>query len=682
MDDQIPTLEPASPTSIPTWKSNMKALLKNLESEGDFAIAVQLNYSVLPALFLRCAKCGSVPLPLPQTLAEQLLSHDCGSGTTSSRVWKADQVEIRNPFWQEDILGPLLRQLKHELGFYAVECELQLSHLALYGPGETREIPASINYEKGKFAQVVVQLPTEYVGGEISVRFEKETKFFKFAAKSRWIPCILGYYSNCKVEMAPITQGYRVCLFYDVALVKLTPPQEIPPTPYLAYDLHVLSKEFKTWLAHPSMDPVVIPCEEKYPLKLGYSASLLQKRDRAVGQILQRIAAKLQGINLYICNVQIETNTPGKLEAVLINPILIAGADMISHEKLKNFSSSDFLTEAPTHVENVFLMWKSKDTFKFLLQHVPDEDMLPWLKKIFGKEPHYCAVELALTMLQRAVFSLDLWDMVVQMPLEVIETFIGTSAIESTLLPRIVPLFERLSDSECIRLFLKLLPKTLFPALNVIQTVAKQSRKKLVADLCSSYLAISDRVAVSVVDIFVCFQNVGCKRSATELLMKQMLPSPFVPTFAQLDPLRKVVSIKILLLENLFAKCGPPFLENPGAKALQKQLIDVVKDMLAIIPIVDRVKPLALPWKPSCTCATCLALLSWASNPKESTLLLKYQGNSSITQEHYFYDIPYFTYTPIQNRGLVSVAKNSETILRLHESILPLMVRLHLLTTK
>lgn len=69
--------------------------------------------------------------------------------------------------------------------------------------------------EKGMFGSLIINLPSHYTGGELSIQFDGEEIIADFAqdAANYTINCA-AFYADCDHEIKPLTSGYRICLVY------------------------------------------------------------------------------------------------------------------------------------------------------------------------------------------------------------------------------------------------------------------------------------------------------------------------------------------------------------------------------------------------------------------------------------------------------------------------------------
>ncbi len=91
----------------------------------------------------------------------------------------------------------------------------QLSKLLLETSGCKPYNDYDNNKQEGKFASLVVTLPSICEGGEVIVRHQGMTKTLQ-AENSAYSANYVAYFSNCKHDLLPPTSGYRLSLIYHI----------------------------------------------------------------------------------------------------------------------------------------------------------------------------------------------------------------------------------------------------------------------------------------------------------------------------------------------------------------------------------------------------------------------------------------------------------------------------------
>eukprot|EP00172_Hildenbrandia_rubra_P000645 Plantae.Rhodophyta-Hildenbrandia_rubra.ctg13508.p2 GENE.Plantae.Rhodophyta-Hildenbrandia_rubra.ctg13508~~Plantae.Rhodophyta-Hildenbrandia_rubra.ctg13508.p2 ORF type:complete len:191 (+),score=39.20 Plantae.Rhodophyta-Hildenbrandia_rubra.ctg13508:439-1011(+) len=165
----------------------LSAALDGISGKGDFACGGPTRLPTSPALYIR--NHGLVGLPLSVKGARELAKSPNASRApfgkgeetvvdTSVRcAWQFEpkDVDIRNPFWADE-LSKLVTEIGFILGAGYSKIKPVLYKVLLYEKGGF--FKAHRDTEKGErmFATLVVQLPSEFEGGELVVTHEGEKR--------------------------------------------------------------------------------------------------------------------------------------------------------------------------------------------------------------------------------------------------------------------------------------------------------------------------------------------------------------------------------------------------------------------------------------------------------------------------------------------------------------------------
>ena len=119
------------------------------------------------------------------------------------------------------------------LGLENTEIAFHLYKLLIYPVGGKFDKHRDTEKQEGMFVTLVVQLPSEYSGGTLTVSHQGITKEIDFGGEEgkdafRYV-C---FYADCEHEIRPVTQGYRACLVYNVCY---DGPNALPAAPNMKY---------------------------------------------------------------------------------------------------------------------------------------------------------------------------------------------------------------------------------------------------------------------------------------------------------------------------------------------------------------------------------------------------------------------------------------------------------------
>ncbi len=157
------------------------------------------------------------------------------------------------------------------------------------------------------FGTLVIQLPSNYTGGELAVYHQSKSKKFDFGGS---MGCsnfhYVAFYADCQHEIKPVTKGYRLCLIYN--LVYRGPGN----CPVLADHREIVSaviSSMKEWgedLVEENPPLMTYMLEHKY-CDASLSFKLLKNSDRAVADVLSQ-AKKEVKFDFYVAKVSLVEN--------------------------------------------------------------------------------------------------------------------------------------------------------------------------------------------------------------------------------------------------------------------------------------------------------------------------------------------------------------------------------------
>lgn len=196
---------------------------------------------------------------------------------TVRRTWQISPSRVRIDGAWEDPLARIVRDAATALG--AGACRAELYKLLVYDPGSFFGPHRDTEKVAGMFATLVVCLPSAHDGGALVVRHQgrEATVDLRNARGSRvtWA----AFYADCVHELLPITEGYRVCLVYN-----LVREGRRPSTPDHRGPIARIAALLRRW---PEDAPIKLLCvlEHHYtPEGLGFAG--LKNGDAAAAQVL------------------------------------------------------------------------------------------------------------------------------------------------------------------------------------------------------------------------------------------------------------------------------------------------------------------------------------------------------------------------------------------------------------
>lgn len=171
-----------------------------------------------------------------------------------------------------------------------LECSFvpKLYKLRLYQPGSFFKPHRDSEKEDNMFGTLVVQLPSKFQGGLLVVRHDGNAKLFDFSsaamsANNSFSTFFSAFYCDCEHEILPVTEGYRLCLVYNL----IATDAEIPFAP----QNHALEQELIRLLQNwNGSSKIVYALTHKYS-EANLSFKNLKTTDKIVANILQRASS-------------------------------------------------------------------------------------------------------------------------------------------------------------------------------------------------------------------------------------------------------------------------------------------------------------------------------------------------------------------------------------------------------
>ena len=168
---------------------------------------------------------GSVPLPVSKTRARKLRSvaRPARYGLREQTLldpqvrdtWEVprSRVRIDRRRWNQTLL-PQLEQIGSELGFPA-GCRLkaELHSMLLYEPGQFFAPHQDSEKCDEMVGTLVVLLPSEAKGGALVVEHGSEKVSYRGSATKL---TFIAFYADCRHEVKPLREGYRVALTFNL----------------------------------------------------------------------------------------------------------------------------------------------------------------------------------------------------------------------------------------------------------------------------------------------------------------------------------------------------------------------------------------------------------------------------------------------------------------------------------
>ena len=197
-------------------------LLAEISPPGAFATRTT---AAPDALRLEVRGVGRVALPVTRARARRL----CGvarparygledrtlfdPGVRDTWEIARSRIKIDQRQWKQTLL-PELERMRRGLGL-PEECRLsaELHNMLVYEPGQFFLPHQDTEKQDDMIGSLVVLLPSDHKGGSIQVEHHDEKVSFR---GSREKLTLIAFYADCRHEVRPVKEGYRVALTYNL----------------------------------------------------------------------------------------------------------------------------------------------------------------------------------------------------------------------------------------------------------------------------------------------------------------------------------------------------------------------------------------------------------------------------------------------------------------------------------
>ena len=209
----------------------LKKTLDDIDPPGSFA-----SFGDIKPLFqnpkIIVSGFGEVSLPLRPESAELLkglaskapfgLGADTLYDDNVRQSWQLepDVVQILGTEWKT-MINKILLDAAYDLGISNRNVEkmgikANLYKVLLYEKGGHFKPHRDTEKEEGMFATLVIQLPSNFQGGDVRVSHLGQTKTLESSADCDSVLKYSAFYADCEHELLPVTEGWRMCLVYNI----------------------------------------------------------------------------------------------------------------------------------------------------------------------------------------------------------------------------------------------------------------------------------------------------------------------------------------------------------------------------------------------------------------------------------------------------------------------------------
>jgi len=264
---------------------------------GDFAVGSVLSSDfAVPAITVNGKPSRVVGLPLSDAQAKEIIAvaskspfgrrEDTLFDDNVRNSWQLDpsQFKINNTKWNMH-MRQLLDRVRSGLGITNHRIGCKLYKLLLYETGGHFKFHRDTEKEDGMFGTLIIQLPSQYEGGQITVRHRRREHTFDFAKNASFTPYFAAFYADCEHQVQTVTSGYRLCLIYNLVY---SGPGEPPKVHDQSVIYNQLMKLHRAWIKDfKAPTNLIYILEHKYS-KAGLNFSNMKGLDATILQLLNK----------------------------------------------------------------------------------------------------------------------------------------------------------------------------------------------------------------------------------------------------------------------------------------------------------------------------------------------------------------------------------------------------------
>ena len=244
---------------------------------------------------------GAIKLPLKPKTARQLISAckiaPYGKGTRTlvdkhvRNTLELDPRQFQLGTAWDDAIRTTTAHVAEQLGLPASQLQAKLYKLLVYERGGFFQPHRDSEKLNRMLATLVVVLPTPFSGGALVVRHQSDRQTFRFEeAASGKAANYVAFYADCEHEVQRVTQGYRLCLTYNLVLKADRRAKKSPPAASTT-PAEVLASSIGGWVSARQAEPLVFALEHHYTQR-GLTLDLLKGADRSHAKLILSAAEK------------------------------------------------------------------------------------------------------------------------------------------------------------------------------------------------------------------------------------------------------------------------------------------------------------------------------------------------------------------------------------------------------
>lgn len=270
---------------------NLLKTLNQIERPGDFCTSGTME-PCFPGLEVK--KVGHIGFPLSDVQAKEIIKQcsqaPYGKGEETiidrdvRRVWQLEpkQFDFNNPEWEIKI-KKILKEIQNQLGLESKKISSELYKLLIYEKDDFFVSHRDTEKADNMFGTLVIVLPSKHKGGDLTVEHDGKTSKFAFGNKNSIHKIqYAAFYTDCKHEVKKVTEGYRMCLIYNLSVSGL---KAQPSAPKNSDMLKNITNILKQWSVESDPVKLAVLLEHKYT-EAGISFDFLKNLDRTKAELL------------------------------------------------------------------------------------------------------------------------------------------------------------------------------------------------------------------------------------------------------------------------------------------------------------------------------------------------------------------------------------------------------------
>jgi len=275
-------------------------ILDAVERPGDYCCSGAAETA--PPL-LNVDGAGLVSFPVPPEQARSLIKGAAekapyGRGDETlidesvRKVWQIppEKIHLSGKRWTS-ALDDVIRRVEARLGCPNDALKAELYKLLVYDKGGFFLAHRDTEKAPGMVGTLIVALPSEQEGGELVVRHSGRESVHDLCNLDPGLLRFAAFYADCEHEVLPIASGYRICLVYNLLLVKTKTKKKLS-TPDMRPVVAAAARQLRQWTERSDRaDKIVHLLEHRYT-EAALSFEVLKGRDAALAEALRQAASE------------------------------------------------------------------------------------------------------------------------------------------------------------------------------------------------------------------------------------------------------------------------------------------------------------------------------------------------------------------------------------------------------